>query len=676
MKILRRLFGHILPYRGWALIALGSMLLVAATTGALILLIQPLFDEVLARDRTRPPAALQVRVEDAAGRPVPGARVSVEGGATAVADGRGAAAVQGSAAPPEAKERAKTALIDQLLRKDRPEGERGAVVNWIDGRTREARVWWDARAAVRWRYILGALLIVFVVRAITSFFSEYSFQKVGLSTVRDLRNALYERIITQSNRFFSERSTGELVSRIVSDVEQVQAAVSIRVGDLFQESVNLIVISSVILLVNTELAIFTFIIAPIIAFPVVQFGKRLRRATRVSQERMADIATLLEETIRGVRIVKAFSMERFEIQRFREATRRHLSINLKAQRIQALTSPVMELLAGACMVLLFGYAAIRIRAGALTLGQFMSFLIALAGMYAPIKRLNKVNLAVNTALSAAERVFLLLDVHNEVKEKPHAARLTAIGRGIEYENVEFAYGEKPVLRGITFSVSPGEVVAIVGGSGAGKSTLVNLLPRFYDVSGGRVLIDGNDIRDLSLESLRGMIGFVTQEVILFNDTVRNNIAYGRADIAQEDIERAAKAANAHEFIMKIEGGYDAMIGEGGVLLSGGQRQRLAIARALLKNSPILILDEATSALDTESERLVQQALANLMEGRTTLVIAHRLSTVRRADKILVLDAGAIVESGSHEELIATKGIYRKLYEMQFLEDESVSEAMA
>ncbi|HVR42498.1 MAG TPA: ABC transporter transmembrane domain-containing protein [Thermoanaerobaculia bacterium] len=680
MKILRRLFRHVLPYRGWAILALASMLLVGLTTGALIVLIQPLFDEVLTRDAPGDANRLSGRVVDPGGRPIPQARVVIsgEGGSEAAVAGPSGefAIAPPSAAPPESDERAKNALIDHLLRRDRPEGERGPIVNRIDARTRQFRSWWDAHEDARWKYILALLMVVFVVRAIASFFSEYSFQKVGLSTVRDLRNALYGSIIGQSNRFFAERSTGELLSRIVSDVEQVQAAVSVRIGDLFQESVNLFVIGGVIVLVNTELAIFTFVIAPLIVVPVVHFGKRLRRATRVSQERMADIATLLEETIKGARIVKAFSMEPFEIRRFREATRRHLAINLKAQRIQALTSPVMELLAGICMVLLFGYAALRIRDGALTLGQFMSFLIALAGMYAPIKRLNKVNLAVNTALSAAERVFDILDVRNEVVERSDAIRIASLGSGIAYEKVGFAYGQKEVLREVSLSVAPGEVVALVGGSGAGKSTLVNLLPRFYDVSAGRVVIDGHDIRDLTLESLRGMIGFVTQEVILFNDTVRNNIAYGRADVGREEIERSARAANAHEFIMQLPQGYDSMIGEGGVLLSGGQRQRLAIARALLKDSPILILDEATSALDTESERLVQQALANLMEGRTTLVIAHRLSTVRNASKIVVLEAGAIVESGTHDELIARKGLYRKLYELQFLEDEAMSEAMA
>jgi subfamily B ATP-binding cassette protein MsbA len=384
---------------------------------------------------------------------------------------------------------------------------------------------------------------------------------------------------------------------------------------------------------------------------------------------MAEIATLLEETIRGVRIVKAFTMEPFEIGRFQEATRKHLGWNLRAQRVQALTSPVMELLAGLSMIALFAYAQSRIAAGTLTGGEFASFLTALALMYAPVKKLNKVNLSLNTALSAAERVFRMLDVPNEVVEKPEARELAAVGSGIRYENVTFGYGEAQVLRKVELTVSPGEIVAIVGGSGAGKSTLVNLLPRFYDVNEGRITIDGIDLRDAKLKSLRRLMGFVTQEVVLFNDTVRNNIAYGRTDVDEEQVIAAAKAANAHDFITQLPNGYDSMIGESGVLLSGGQRQRLAIARALFKDPPILILDEATSALDTESERLVQQALNNLMRGRTTLVIAHRLSTIRSAHKIIVLDRGEIVESGNHEELLRQRGVYRKLYDLQFVDDE-------
>jgi ATP-binding cassette, subfamily B, bacterial MsbA len=408
-----------------------------------------------------------------------------------------------------------------------------------------------------------------------------------------------------------------------------------------------------VLIKNPTLALVSFIGAPLIITPVVQFGKRLRKTTHRSQERMAEIATILEETIRGVRIVKAFTMEPFEIGRFREATARHLRWTLSAQRVQAMTSPVMELLAGVCMVLLFGYAQSRIAAGTLTGGEFASFLTALALMYAPIKKLNKVNLSLNTALSAAERVFSMLDVPNDVTEKPDAKELRGVGRGVRYENVSFTYGNDPV----------------VGGSGAGKSTLVNLLPRFYDVTEGRITIDGVDVRDVTLNSLRGLMGFVTQEVILFNDTVRNNIAYGRAGVDERHVIEAAKAANAHEFIMHLPKGYDTEIGESGVLLSGGQRQRLAIARALFKDPPILVLDEATSALDTESERLVQQALNNLMRGRTTLVIAHRLSTIRSAHKIVVLDKGRIVEIGTHEELLAARGVYRKLYDLQFVDDE-------
>ena len=630
MKVLRRLYRYLGTYKGWAILAFASMIVFAGTQTVLMVLIRPLIDEVL-----MPPSA--------------------------------ARSVQQQAKPDDTK----AAVLDSILRRDQPEGKRGAIINTFDRAARGWDQWWNAEPSEKWKRVLTVLLIVFVMRAFTSFFSEYSFQKVGLSTVRDLRNQLYERIIHQSHRFFTERSTGEMVSRVVSDADAIQAAVSTRMGDLLQESVTLFGLIVFIFISNTELAIISMVVAPVIVIPVVQFGKRLRRTTHRSQERMAEIATILEETIRGVRIVKAFTMEPFEIKRFREATRKHLGWNLSAQRVQALTSPVMELLAGLCMIALFLYAHRRIAAGTLTTGQFISFLAALAAMYAPVKKLNKVNLSLNTALSAAERVFSMLDVDNEVKEKPDAKVLSGVGSGVRYEHVSFAYKEQPVLRDVDIHVAPGEIVALVGGSGAGKSTVVNLLPRFYDVNAGRITVDGHDIRDVTLHSLRTLMGFVTQEVILFNDTVRNNIAYGRENVSDEEVMAAAKAANAHEFITNLPQGYDTEIGESGVLLSGGQRQRLAIARALFKDPPILILDEATSALDTESERLVQQALNNLMQGRTTLVIAHRLSTIRSAHKIVVLEKGQIVEVGTHDELLARRGIYRKLYDLQFVDDEVV-----
>ena len=618
MSVLRRLYGYLRPYRAWAFLAFGSMIIFALTQVVFAALVQPLVDDVL----TRPGAVKKV-------------------------------------ARPESR------IVDV-----------GALVQEHAPAIARAKQrfdhWWSGDPSQKAKRVLTVLLFVFIVRAFTSFLSEYSFQKVGLSTVRDLRNQLYERMIHQSHRFFTERSTGEMVSRVVSDADAIQAAVSTRMGDLLQESVTLVGLIGYLFYLNPLLALVSLVGAPLIITPVVQFGKRLRNTTHKSQERMAEIATLLEETIRGVRIVKAFTMEPFEIDRFRESTRKHLRWNLSAQRIQALTSPVMELLAGVCMVALFTYAQTRIAAGTLTGGEFASFLTALALMYAPIKKLNKVNLSLNTALSAAERVFRMLDVENEVKEKPDAVALQTVGSGVRYEGVTFTYGNEPVLRNIDLDVAPGEIVALVGGSGAGKSTLVNLLPRFYDVTEGRIVIDGMDVRDTTLQSLRSLMGFVTQEVILFNDNVRNNIAYGRTDVDERQVIAAAQAANAHEFITNLPQGYDTQIGESGVLLSGGQRQRLAIARALFKDPPILILDEATSALDTESERLVQQALNNLMRGRTTLVIAHRLSTIRSAHKIVVLHKGQIVESGTHEALLASRGVYRKLYDLQFVDDDLVA----
>jgi subfamily B ATP-binding cassette protein MsbA len=616
MNVLARLYGYLRPYRAWAVLAFGSMILFALTQTVLAALVKPIVDDVL----TPPGVHRKVEPSD------------------------------------------RLASVDIFLKEHVPPVYRA--------RARFNR-WWSGDPAKKGERVLTLLLFVFITRALTSFLAEYSFQKVGLSTVRDLRNQLYERMIHQSHRFFTERSTGEMVSRVVSDADAIQAAVSTRMGDLLQESVTLVGLIAFLFYVNPLLAVISLVGAPLIVTPVVQFGKRLRKTTHKSQERMAEIATLLEETIRGVRIVKAFTMEPFEIGRFREATRKHLRWNLSAQRIQALTSPVMELLAGVCMVALFAYAQSRIAAGKLTGGEFASFLTALALMYAPIKKLNKVNLSLNTALSAAERVFRMLDVENDVAEVADAKRLQSVGSGIRYESVTFTYGNDPVLRDIELDVAPGEIVALVGGSGAGKSTLVNLLPRFYDVSAGRITIDGVDLRHATLHSLRTLMGFVTQEVVLFNDTVRNNIAYGRSDVDEKHVIDAARAANAHEFITALPHGYETPIGESGVLLSGGQRQRLAIARALFKDPPILILDEATSALDTESERLVQQALNNLMRGRTTLVIAHRLSTIRSAHKIVVLDKGRIVEVGTHEALLARRGVYRKLYDLQFVDDDVV-----
>jgi ATP-binding cassette, subfamily B, bacterial MsbA len=619
MKILRRLYGYLHAYRAWAFLAFGSMIVFALTQTVLAMLVQPVVDDVLT-----PP------------------------GVHRAADSRA---------------NSRMSAVNRALAEHAPV---------IDRARKRFDAWWNGDPKLKWKRVLTIMLIVFITRAFTSFLSEYSFQKVGLSTVRDLRNQLYERMIHQSHRFFSERSTGEMVSRVVSDADAIQAAVSTRMGDLLQESVTLIGLIVYVFILNPVLAMVSFIGAPLIVFPVVQFGKRLRKTTHRSQERMAEITTLLEETIRGVRIVKAFTMEPFEIGRFHEATRKHLRWTLSAQRIQALTSPVMELLAGLCMVALFAYAQERIAKGMLSAGQFASFLTALALMYAPVKKLNKVNLSLNTALSAAERVFRMLDIPNEVVEKENARELKSVGKGIQYDGVTFTYGNEPVLRGIDLTVAPGEIVALVGGSGAGKSTLVNLLPRFYDVTTGAITVDGIDVRDTKLKSLRGLMGFVTQEVVLFNDTVRNNIAYGRTDVEEGLVIDAARAANAHEFITSLPKGYDTTIGESGVLLSGGQRQRLAIARALFKDPPILILDEATSALDTESERLVQQALNNLMRGRTTLVIAHRLSTIRSAHKIVVLDKGAIAEMGTHEELLIRQGVYRRLYDLQFVDDEVVA----
>jgi subfamily B ATP-binding cassette protein MsbA len=515
-------------------------------------------------------------------------------------------------------------------------------------------------------YFVPALFVlVFTLRSAADFVNGYAFQRIGLGATNDLRNDLYARTLAQSSRFHSEHPSGELVSRLVHDVGMLQLAVSTRLVDIVQQSVTLVGLLAMLLSIHFRLAFFCLVAAPAVLYPIIRFSKGMRRTSHRAQERTADLANLVSESARGHRVVKAFGMEGFEQRRFRSATARHLRANLTGQLIANISSPVIETLgvigAGAFLI----FAGRMIRAGTVESATLVAFLLNLYAMYDPVRKLNKANLVIQQSIAAAQRVRHLLALPVEIVDRPGAQAIDGFRDAIRFEDVRFAYDHKDVLRGIDLTVRRGEVIAFVGPSGGGKTTLTNLLPRFFDVTGGRVTIDGIDIRDLRLDSLRALIGIVTQETVLFNDTIRNNIAYGRADLPLERVREAAGAAFADGFIRETPAGYETMVGEGGIRLSGGQRQRLAIARALLKDAPILILDEATSQLDTESEALVQQALGNLMRDRTTLVVAHRLSTVARADRIYVVEDGQIVEQGSHAELLAIDGTYRRLYELQF-----------
>jgi subfamily B ATP-binding cassette protein MsbA len=506
---------------------------------------------------------------------------------------------------------------------------------------------------------------VFLVRSMASFANGYAFQRVGLGATTDLRNQLYRRILEQSSRFYSHHPSGELVSRVVNDVGVLQGAMSTQLLDLLQQPLALLLLLWLLLSIHFELALICLVALPVLLVPIVRFGKSMRKTSHRSQEHMADLASLVAEGVRGHRVVKAFGMEDFEHARFRQASRRHLRANLRAQMLSHGSSPVVESMAVIGAAALLYYAGRTIRAGEITASDFVAFLLTLFSMYDPIRKLNKVNLALQQAVAATQRVASLMAVPIDVEEPTRPRELDRVAQGIAYEGVRFAYDREPVLREVDLAIRAGEIVAIVGPSGGGKSSLVNLLPRFFDPDAGRVTIDGVDIRELRLSGLRSLIGIVTQETVLFDDTIRNNIAYGRADLSLERVREAAAAAYADEFIARLPAGYDAQIGESGLRLSGGQRQRLAIARAILKDAPILILDEATSQLDSESEALVQKALTNLMQGRTTLVIAHRLSTVMNADRIVVMEGGQIVDQGTHGELIERGGVYKRLYELQF-----------
>jgi ATP-binding cassette, subfamily B, bacterial MsbA len=562
-------------------------------------------------------------------------------------------------------------IFDQVLRPDAPEGP---ILLGIP----HSSTWhFDLRALIPhfmhlhdpWAVVAFALVISTLAKGLCDYLGTYLINYAGFGLITDLRNHLYEATLRRSASFFHRHATGTILSTLINDVDKVQTAVSSVIGDFLQQLFTFVFGLVLVIRLGGQLSWALLLFVPVVITSSRKIGREVRTRTRTGQDKLAEIQNILHETVTGNRIVKAFSTELWEVLRFKSAASRLFRANLRSVRIQSISSPLMDTLGAIAIAAFLLIGRYQILQGRMTMGIFGAFIILLFNLYNPVRKFAYFYNSFQQAMGASSSIFSFFDAKDDVKERPHAATLKEFSHAVKFDNVGFSYsseeGEHQILHNVDLELRAGEVLALVGPSGAGKSTLVNLIPRFFDVTSGRILIDGQDIRELTLQSLRRQVAQVTQETILFNDTVRHNIAYGQPEVKASVVEYAAKNALAHDFILRMPQGYDTVVGEKGFRLSGGERQRMAIARAILKNAPILILDEATSALDAESESLVQAALANLMQDRTVLVIAHRLSTIRRAHRIAVLEDGRITAVGSHEELLLSSPTYQRLYQLQF-----------
>lgn len=520
-------------------------------------------------------------------------------------------------------------------------------------------------------YIVISIIIVFIIRGISYYGQSYLMNYVGQRVIIDIRKDVFEKLQRLSMSFYDKHKTGTIMSYVTNDVNALQSAMVENVVEMFTESVILIVSIVMMLYLDWKLFLVTFATFPVVLFFIDSFGKRIRKSGSRIQEAAADITSVLQEVASSPRVIKSFVRESYEVERFDKENMNNFRANMKYAQLSSTLTPTIEFVAAVGVSIILWYGGNSVINGSITAGSLVAFLTYAVNISNPIKRLSRVIGNIQKALAAAQRVFDVLDLPEDIKNAPNAKALPPVKGDVHFNDVSFAYNEgEEVLNHVSFDVKPGEMIAFVGPSGAGKSTVASLLPRFYDATSGSITIDGKDIREVTLDSLREQVGIVPQETVLFNGSVYDNILYGRLDATREEVEAAAKAANAHNFIMALPNGYETMLGDRGMNISGGQRQRISIARAILKNPQILILDEATSALDTESERVVQEALDRLMVGRTSFVIAHRLSTIKNADKIMVLEKGQLIEQGTHDELMAMDGLYAHLYKIQYRSKEA------